>query len=269
MMSKRSICPPVPLQCPLGVDTRRARLDQRPVTHAHHQLVTQSRRQLAQPDQRDHRDDEPDDAADVELVAPVGMRRQCVAGYLGDDEAAQNRPEGPEAHRRAPPHLRREVADQRGCRDQRDPLDQAHQGEQDRVRRLVVRVRDREQDEQSGDEDAADDEVRASPAVGEAGEQRREGADGVTDDGDEDELREAEVQLFDDLGRDRALHVELVVENDRCENSDREVGRAWSGVGIVRKLPVPQPAHATRSRAVDGCRRHQCHSFVPNFAAVT
>ena len=69
-------------------------------------------------------------AADVELEPPVGVAVQRVAGDHGDDEAAEHRTEGPEAHRGAAADLRGEVADQRGRRDQHDALDEADDREQ-------------------------------------------------------------------------------------------------------------------------------------------
>src|SRR6202166_809399 len=58
-------------------------------------------------------DHKPHDAADHELTLPglVGWQRQRVDG--AHCQAAQHGPDSPESHSRRPPHLRREVADQR------------------------------------------------------------------------------------------------------------------------------------------------------------
>jgi hypothetical protein len=109
---------------------------------------------------------------------------------------------------------------------------------------------------------------RPAPTVGQPGEQGRESAYGVADDEDEDELREGEAELLDDLRRDRTLHVQLVVQDDRRQHRDAEVRRPGPGVRVVLELPVPQSGETVRGRAVDRCGSHLRHSFGPRCAAV-
>ena len=71
-----------------------------------------------------------------------------------DDEAAENRAEGPEAHGNASPDLRREVADQCRGGHEDDALDEADDGEQEHVDALAAGVREPEQDQQPGDQQA-------------------------------------------------------------------------------------------------------------------
>ena len=120
--------PPVALQRLLRVDAGRAGLDQGPVAHRDHELVAQPGRQLAQADERDQPDRQADGAADVELVPPVRVGVQRVRRHHGHDQAAEHRAQRPEPHRHAAADLRREVADERGRRHQRHPLDDAQQG---------------------------------------------------------------------------------------------------------------------------------------------
>src|SRR6185437_14601815 len=118
-------------------------LDQRAVAHGHHQLVAQPRGQFLEPDQRDHEHDQAGDAADAVLVGPEPVVVDD-GGYGGtahhrDDQAADHRAAGPEAHGRGPAHLRGEVPDQGGGGDEADALYEADDPALDGERPLVGR----------------------------------------------------------------------------------------------------------------------------------
>ena len=90
---------------------------------------------------------------------------------------------------------------------------------------LLVALGSAKQRQQPGQQQPADDEVRAAPAVRQPGAQRGERADQVADHQHEDELREREAEVLDDLRRDRALDVELVVQDDGRQDRDPQVRR--------------------------------------------
>ncbi len=229
---------PVPLERHFGVDAAGAGLDERAVAQADHQLVAQAGSQFAQSEEGDGEDDHTDDAADAELELPVGVGVEGVARHLGHDEAADDRAQCPEAHRGGPAQLRGEVADERRRRHQDDAFDEADCRDEDQVVRLAVDERDGV-GEDAGDEQSVDHQVGPAPAVGEAGEDRCERADGIAHNGHENQERQGHVQVEADLRGDRAADIQLVVENDCRDDHDAEVEGAGPVRGVAAELPAP------------------------------
>src|SRR5262249_48011154 len=70
-----------------------------------------------------------------------------------DDQAAEHRAAGPEAHGRGPAHLRGEIPDQRGGGHQADALDEADHEPRDGERPLVGHGREDEGHEHPGEQE--------------------------------------------------------------------------------------------------------------------
>ncbi len=252
--------PPAALQRLLRVQALGPGLDQCPVAQADHDLVADPRRQLAQAQQRDHEDDQGGRAGVAQLVLPVGGV-QRAAGDRGDHQAADDRAHGPVAHGRRPAQLRGEVPDQGGGGDQDDALDEADHGEEQQVGGLVRGVRQAEQHQQADHQQPVHHQVGPAPAVGEPGDQRGEGADGVADDRYPDEVAVAHPVVGDDRRGHRVLDVQGVVQHDRGQHHDGQVGVAASTVGVGVQIAPEQPVeraargHGSGWSVVGGERR--------------
>ena len=92
---------------------------------AHHELVAQLRRELAQEEERDDHHAQADQSRDDELVLPRLEVVQGVGGHQAGAQGAHGRAERPEPHGDATAHLGREVAHQRRRRDEDDALHEA------------------------------------------------------------------------------------------------------------------------------------------------
>ena len=168
--------------------------------------------------------------------------RQRVGGHGRHHQASDDRPERPEAHRRPPPPLGREVPHQGRGGNEDDPLDEADQGDEDHEQSLVRGVGHGEDREQGGQREAVGDHVGPTPPVGHPGQDGRKGADPGRHHADGvDVIAERHAVVFDDRRRHRAGNVQLVVEDDRCQHDDPEVEDAGPGVRIVVERPEPDP----------------------------
>ncbi len=108
------------------------------------------------------------------------------------------------------------------------------------------------------DERSEDREVGPADPVGEPSDEGGEGADGVRDDEQVEEVLERHVVVGQHQRRDGALHVVEVVEHDRGEHDDPQVPDPRQRVGIAVKLTLPQGvAQAVPGRDSNRLRRRR------------
>ena len=205
------------------------------------------------------------------------------------EERAHGRPQRPEPHGHAAPHLRREVAHQRRGRDQDHAFDEADHAVGRGEPALVVDVRDGEELDERNEQRPVDGEVGPADLVGQPADERAERADRVGHDQQVQEELEGHVVVGQQQRRDRPLHVVEVIEHDRREHDDRQVAEPRQGVGVLVELSPPQgvaepvaargplppvpwsscrspfqhwrspyPAHPHRHRAGPAVSRHRC-----------
>ena len=169
-------------------------------------------------------------AGDDELVLPRVQVRKRAGGDDTRRQASHRRPQGPEAHGRAAPHLGREVAHECRGGHEDDALDESDHAVGEREAESAVDVRNGHQLDEPDGERAVDRQVGPTDLVGEASDEGGEGADGVRHHQQVEEVVERHVVVGQQQRRDGALHVVQVVEDDRGEHHDRQVAPTCGAV---------------------------------------